>query len=344
MSSRIGGKRQAAATVARLTGATSLLRGWRQRSPQALTILAYHRVLDIGDEDAFEFDVELVSASVAGFERQMRHVREHYVPLTFRDVLDRVENRVPLPRGACVVTFDDGYSDNYENAFPILRRLGIPATMFVSTGYLDSGETFWFDRVAHAVLRTRQPALALGGLPALDLARGTRARRSELVRLLRHLMRVPDRERVRLAQLAIATLLPDAPLRHAASAPMTWDHVSEMSRAGIEFGAHTVSHPVLSMLEPERLRGELRDSKQRIEQVLGQRVEVIAYPVGGRDAFSPEVQSAVRDAGYRLGVSYVPGTERPPQWDPFALRRIHVERYVDAAWFEAMLAAPRFFA
>lgn len=343
MSALDGGRRQQAA---RLLHRTGLLGAWgavRRQFSAGLTILAYHRIVDIEDEAAFPWDIELVSASVAAFTRQMRFMRDHYHPVTFATVLDHLAHGTPLPKGACIVTFDDGFADNYHQAFPVLKSLGMPATIFLSTGYLDRHEVFWYERLAHAVLATAKAHVAAAGLPSIALGAGVADRRAAIATLLRHLKRIPDASR-RLAVDELVEQLHPGPLASGGpSAPLTWDQVREMSAGDIEFGSHTVDHPVLSMLAPEPLRFELRESKARIEAMTGKRCDVIAYPVGGRDAFNAHVQQEVRDAGYRLGVSYMTGIESPSRWDPYAIRRLRIERYVDDVRFRALLAAPALF-
>jgi peptidoglycan/xylan/chitin deacetylase (PgdA/CDA1 family) len=338
------GRRGAAATLFDRAGAAAVVSALRRRVRGRLTILAYHRVLDVPDEDAYEHDIELVSASVDGFDQQVAHLARHYHPMTFREVLGCLDRGEPLPAGACVITFDDGFADNYLNAFPVLQRWKVPATIFVATGYLDAQETFWYDRLAHAVLKTKRPVVSAEGVPPITLGADIAHRRGAVKDLLNILKRMPDAQRRANTRAMLEDLLPQAAAWNAASAPMTWEMVAEMSRGGIEFGSHTVNHPVLSRLGVDELRMELRDSKRRIEEVVGTPVEVIAYPVGGSDAFTGLVQREVRSAGYRLGLTYMAGVDHVSTWNPYAIRRLQVERYLDGAWFRAMLASPEIFA
>ena len=116
-----------------------------------------------------------------------------------------------------------------------------------------------------------------------------------------------------------------------------------MAAAGIEFGSHTVTHPILSRVTPTQLAHELGYSKSRIESELGRPVDVIAYPVGREEGFDDAVRKAVAEAGYKLGVSYVQGCQSPAEWDPLAVRRVHVERDTTAEYFRSMMAAPTIF-
>jgi len=338
-------KREFAARALGSLGLTRACQAFGPRGEGTVTILAYHRVADVPDEDAFPFDIELVSASADAFRRQMDHLARHFNPVTFETVLAHLDRGEPPPPRAAIVTFDDGFADNYHTAFPILRERGMPATIFVATGFLDRQENYWYERLAHAVLTSPARSVLGEGGVRLKLGTGAAPRRAVLHRLLSWLKRIADEERrERLDDLARQL----APVQDGngdpRSGPLTWEQVREMSAAGIEFGSHSVNHPVLARTRPEALAYELRESKSRIETETGRPVNVLAYPVGGVDAFNPAVQAAARSAGYRLGVSYLPGVERAGQWDPFALRRLRVERYVSDPLYRAMLALPGVFA
>lgn len=337
-------KRDLAARLLGRIGVVRISTTLRARVGSAVTILAYHRILDVPDEGAFPFDVELVSASSEAFERQMRYVRRHCSPITFETLLGHLDAGESLPRNATIVTFDDGFADNYTYAFPILQRLGVPATIFVSTGYLDCQEHFWYERVAHAVMTSKMASLTSPEGRSIPLPSPPAGRRRVVAALLSALKLVPNA--VRLGYLQAL----DRELDHGVdcggdlrSGPMTWEQAREMSSAGIEFGSHTVSHPVLSRLEPWDLTRELNESKSRLEEMLGKSAVVIAYPVGGREAISEGVLEATRAAGYRLGATYIPGVQSPTQWKPFELRRVHIERYVDDDLFRASIAFPSVF-
>lgn len=339
------GKRDAAARLLAGTGMLGIVAAIRSRFARTVPILAYHRVLDVTDEDNYPFDVELISASVASFAEQMAYVARHHRPTTFAALLDHLDNDRAPPQGSIVVTFDDGFADNYHHAFPVLRQLGIPATIFLSTGYLDRQQMYWYEKLTHDVMTTRATQLRLLDEAPLAIDDGAPSRRSALAVVLRRLKRVPNQVRLDCLADLERQLEPPADCNgDSRSGPMTWEHVAEMSRAGIEFGSHAVTHPVLSMLDPADLDFELRASKASIEAVTGKPCQTIAYPVGGPHAFNPGVQQAAQAAGYRLGVTYMSGVDVPADWDPFALHRLHVERYTDRHRFRAMLAAPGVFA
>ena len=339
----IGLRAQAGRLLARMGIATAVC-AVRPRLWRGVTILAYHRVLDVENEDTFPFDTELVSASIASFAFQMEFLRAHYRPMTFATLLEHIDAG-ESPRGAAVVTFDDGFSDNYEHAFPVLRRLGVPATIFLATDNLDSQQTYWYEQVSHSVLATAADRVHLPGLAPFAIGSTVAARREVIKVLLKWLKEVPNETRLEAIESLKAQLGPDSlSLRDRRSAPMTWDQVKEMSAAGIEFGSHSVTHPVLSKVGPEQLAHELAASKLRIEQEIGKPVDTFAYPVGVEEAYNDTVLAGVREAGYRLAVSYRTGVAAPGKWDSYAIPRLAIERNMDPPLFKALLALPEMFA
>lgn len=311
--------------------------------PGRLTVLAYHRVCEVGVEDDFPYDPELVSASPADFRWQMQLVQRHFNPISFAALIDSLERGAPLPARALIVSFDDGHRDNYEHAFPVLRGLGIPATIFLSTGYIGARGTFWFDRVAHLLHRTHPGTLSLPGACFSAVLGDVRSRRQAAETLLQCLKRVPNTVRLEILQ-ELERLAPAGPGGGAEkSGAMSWEQVRQMSEAGVEFGSHAVSHPILTALDDAELARELTDSRRTIEEQTGKRCEVLAYP-GGSGAYDARVLEAVRASGYRLGVSYLAGINRLRRLERFAIRRLHVERYTSRAYFASLLAFPRVFA
>jgi peptidoglycan/xylan/chitin deacetylase (PgdA/CDA1 family) len=251
-----------------------------------------------------------------------------------------------LPKRAVMVTFDDGYLDNYEVAFPVLRRHQVPGLFFVSTGYINSERIFWFDWLVYVILRTTASELRLDALNlTIHLRPCLTNRRAEATQLLRVLKRTPEAYRLRiLQQLHQATGVEMLPTDLKQSKVMTWPQVQEMARAGMEFGSHTVSHPILSTLtDHDLLRMELEDSKAKIEQETGQPVVAVAYPVGGRSALNADVLAATQQAGYQIAFTYQPGSNWLSRAERYLLKRIHVERYTTRHMFVAALELPELF-
>lgn len=302
--------------------------------PPDLKILAYHRICDTDELN----DPELVSATRSDFEWQVGHLRQHYVPMTFADILERISRGRKLPRNAVVITFDDGFADNYTNAYDVLRRYGVPATFYITTRYIGTNRSFWFNELSRTVLGTRAGSLRLGS-DSFTISNSREDKIALLERLLQICKAVPDIQRREYLE-AISAQLGEPGECDPLSRPMTWEEVIEMSSNGMEFGSHSQTHPILSRLEPDALRQEIHGSKTTIEEKLGSPVLTLAYPVGGRDAVSSRVLEEVKNAGYRFAVSYLAGNNRGLRIGDLMLKRLHVERYTTRPMFAAMLALP----
>ena len=258
-----------------------------------LSILIYHRVL------AHEDPLNTWDVTAGVFEAQMRVVAENFTPLPLSEAVDRLMIGELPPRAACV-TFDDGYIDNVEVALPILQRHGLSATFFVATGYLDGG-WMWNDKVIEALRCMPGPALDLQawGLPIFELG-SDQNRRLAIQRILPVLKYLPGPQReARAEHLAVAARVP------ARKGPMMSEsHVRALRSAGMEIGAHSVTHPILTRVAAAQARREISESGQRLAEILREPIRLFAYPNGkpGED-YGPEHVRMARDAGYRAAVS-----------------------------------------
>jgi peptidoglycan/xylan/chitin deacetylase (PgdA/CDA1 family) len=258
-----------------------------------LSILIYHRVLP-ADDPFNDWDV-----TAGEFELQMRVLSEQFSPLPLVEALERLAAR-SLPARAVCVTFDDGYADNAEIALPILRKRRVPATFFVATGYLDGGR-MWNDTVTEALRTIASPALDLASLGLGPVALDTvAARRAAIARLLPVLKYLPAPERETWA----ARLGGMAGISGRSNLMMREEQVRELHAAGMEIGAHTVTHPILLNTLPEAARREIVESGRRLAEIVRQPVRLFAYPNGkpGVD-YGPEHVAMVRAAGYSSAVS-----------------------------------------
>ncbi len=340
------GKRDKMSAVIGTLGLTRVFGAVRSAAIRDLRVLAYHRVLPRLDEGRYAFDAELVSARQEDFDWQMRYVAKHFHPVSCQQVAEAINAGTALPKRAVMVTFDDGFRDNYEVAFPVLRSHGVPALFFVSTGYIDGQQPFWFDWLVHVFLHTPASEIRLDAIDqTIVLGDTPRTRRAAALQLLRTLKRTPETKRVQVVdQLRQQTNVDMSTEALLQSAPMTWDHIREMSHAGMEFGSHTVTHPILSTIaDPAALRFELGESKARIEHETGVPIIALAYPVGGRHAVNDAVIAATKAAGYQFAFTYLPGVNKLSTSHRFMLNRIQVERYTSRAMFSAALELPEVF-
>lgn len=315
-------------------------RHWLKRrlAPPAV-ILMYHRVTELAN------DPHLLAVTPAHFAEHLDAIRAYGVPMRLRDLVRSLqEGRVP-PR-AVVVTLDDGYADNLHQAKPLLVRQGVPATVFVTAGQVGLGREFWWDELDRLLL---QP----GTLPSvlrLRLNGGVREWRLEGAvtyseeehRRDRH-WHIECREdpgpRQRLFRAVFALLYgQSSDHRRAILDRLTeWARAPALARPShrvltveeaarlpeddlVEIGAHTMTHPVLAALPPADQRWEIRESRTRLQSMLGREVVSFAYPHGST---TPEAAAGLQEAGFLCACSSHPDSVFRAA-DPFELPRLGV--------------------
>lgn len=261
-------------------------------------ILCYHRV-GVGGTPIYS------QLPAAVFESQIRFLRRHYRIIPLDQVLQEIGGADP-GEPAVAITFDDGYVGTYSEAFPILRKYEIPATVYLTVNCIETGEIAWYDRIFLAFQMACKPNLDLSPAGLGNFLLGTRSERfGEALRLIRELQRLPNFQRKQVCD-DIDTQIPvDYEATH--NRMMNWDQVREMHRSGVCFGAHTMTHPVVSQLDAQELRYELRQSKQAIESRLQTQVRHFAFPFGDAKACGKAAPGMLRELGYSSGATTIPG-------------------------------------
>jgi peptidoglycan/xylan/chitin deacetylase (PgdA/CDA1 family) len=335
-------KQQRLADLIEGWGALGLLRRLHDRGRSPVVILAYHRIADPARSPVYPLDLGLVSATPAEFDAQMRALREFANPVSLDCIADAVTHGRTLPQRAVAVTFDDGFNDTFEAAFPILERHGIPATVFVSTDLVESNEPFWFEITAHLMLRIPPRALVFEecpeGLPSSADPAARRASIETLHRLLKVCANSRRRELVEDWRTRFAAFV--EPGARDLGRPVSKQQIQTMSRAGVAFGSHTVSHPNLALAADDVVERELAGSKAYLENLLAQPVRALAYPFGTPDTYDTRVMRIARACRYELAASFRQGVNWLGALEPMELKRIGIGPGVTAAQFRAMLALP----
>jgi len=275
-----------------------------------LTILIFHRVL--ADRDPL-FPEEMHAAE---FERRMRWVKDWFNVLALGEAVERLQHG-RLPARPLVVTFDDGYADNAKNAAPILKRLGLPATFFIATGFLDGGR-MWNDTVIEAVRAATSPELDLAGmdLGTYDLST-TALRRQAVDQLIARLKYLPSAQRNELADRLADKVGENLPC----DLMMGAQDVRGLHQEGMEIGAHTVSHPILNRVPDQEARSEISLSRKHLEEITGAPVRLFAYPNGRpNEDFAHRHARMARELGFDGAVTTAWGVARGST-DPYQLPR-----------------------
>ncbi len=262
-------------------------------------ILLYHRV------GGAKYPWIHPSITPRDFEHQLIYLCQRYEVLSLDKIGRYIQERKPLPQKAAVVSFDDGYKDNYTCAYPILKKYNVPATIFLATGYIGSGNLFWTDKVRYIVLNTTLKTLELNGLAEYPL-RSTGERLRAASRIVESLKNLPGEEKDSLIEKLVNISGVAIPANLGKELILSWDEVKEMSNNGIAFGAHTVTHPILTKLPLEEARREIIQSKQHIEQKLNQAVTTFCYPGGEPTDFNDDIKQIVKENGFACAVTVAP--------------------------------------
>lgn len=328
------GKRTLLANVLQSSGANLVL----ARAPlwNGLTVLNYHRIGEPGDSP---YDPGLFSATPAQFAAQVRFLTQNFDVIGASDLADW-QNR----RGRFVmITFDDGYLDNYEAAYPILRAFGATGVFFLTSGFLDEGRIAWWDEISWMVRSSRLKQLSSNPWTISELTLPDADRQPVLDRLLRTYKSLPGRKTGEFLEFLADAL---GTGRHPGdrSVWMDWPQVREMHAHGMQFGGHTVTHPVLSNLSRAEQEYEVRECRERIKAELGRPIPTFSYPVGQQDSFNATTQSCLREAGYEWAFSYYGGFNRRGQVNPFDVRRVAIESHTSWAMFRSVACLPHLFA
>lgn len=288
------------------------LSGVRRSAQSKYLILCYHRV---GTEGIPYY----CTLPVPQFEMQMKFLREHFRLLSLGQMCEELKNPAAHENGV-VVTFDDGYSDLHTYALPILRKYEIPATVYLTADCIETGEVAWYDRLFLALQAATGDALEIPFAGGVRVELGTPQQRIEDgVQIVSLLRRTPVAERMRFcAALEEHVNLPADKL---SGRMLTWKQVHEMRSAGIFFGSHTLSHPVLSQLPAEDVHKELREARSILEERLGEPVLDFAFPFGRPDDCGPVAEAAAIRCGYRSAVTTTSGVNTPGA-NLHALRRV----------------------
>lgn len=270
-----------------------------------LRVLTYHRIGEPAETP--DLDPTLVSATPAAFARQMKHLVRWYRPVRLVDVLEAFTGGRPLPPRAVHVTFDDAYRDFAEVAWPVLRELDVPVTLFVPTAYpADSAKRLWWDRVHRAAVAA--PAVEPGGLGRPAMARRIRSFLREL----------PHDD----AELLVSRWCEGRDEHASENRPMLdWDELRALHAQGVAMGAHTEHHVSLTRVGEQRARAELAGSLRALRREIGDVPEVVSYPYG---MYDDRVVHVARAEGFVLGFTCDDGLSRPGAVDPLRLRRTNI--------------------
>jgi peptidoglycan/xylan/chitin deacetylase (PgdA/CDA1 family) len=340
------GKHLLKRTVMRVLYSLCVFTLFRFSNRRKLLILTYHGVLNDASTTDEYVDRNFVSA--ASFESQMSYLSRHYNVITLTELVDILNKKHPMGTYNAVVTFDDGYKNNYTVAYPIMKQCGIRPTIFLATGFMENGKRLpWTEKVRRAIYFTQLPYIRISaaGLDRLFPTSSATQREQTSREIVEALKSMPDEAR----QDAVDQLLkriapnPEVPWRNEERDEfLNWDDVAEMSRNGIEFGSHTVNHAILPRLTEQDVLNEICLSKKEIQDVQCKECTLFSYPNGSQRDFTQDNRACLQQAGYTCALTQIPGfnTNRT---DVFELKRFNIGRGHDFPTFVATISGSLIF-
>jgi peptidoglycan/xylan/chitin deacetylase (PgdA/CDA1 family) len=312
-------KRELGAHLSAATSFTRLLELMPSRP--LLMVLNYHR---IGDAEKTPYDSGLFSATAEELDAQITYMKRRFRFVNLEEALAIVDGGTP-PSTSVLITFDDGYLDNYTLAFPILRSHSVQGVFFLPTAFVGTGDLPWWDIIAYIVKNSAQKVIRLRypKMVTFDLER------EGLSAVIKRILALYKQPSMRQRETFISDLEDSCessrPETNFARCFLSWDEAREMQRSGMAFGSHTHTHEILSKLSSEQQLQELRQSRSILENQLHTTIDILAFPVGKRDTFSSKTVQMLESTGYRAAFSFYGGLNLPGKIQPFDIRRHGVD-------------------
>jgi len=275
---------------------------FRDRQHNGLLVLTYHRISDTSDyEDSLK-----VSKNI--FEKQIQYLKNNYTILSGEELSDIIRNKKPFPDNSCLITFDDGWRDNYTNAYPILKKYKIPAIIFISTDFISTYNIFWHEQLqellknipANTINKELDKLLSdwPGDIRKLisEALKQPNSKRQLKISELISTLKLVDPEKIdeliiKLSKIYNQKLIDE-------SLMLSWNEINEMSQNNICFGSHTKSHAILTQVSHNSVIKELKESKDIIENKLGKQVHYLSYPNGN---YNKDILNVAKKNGYLAG-------------------------------------------
>lgn len=317
---------------------TGLVRLGRSLWKNSLTVVNYHRI-DDPNREGFDSFRPNVSATPEDFHRQMDYLAKWFQVVSLKEIVQWLDGRKTLPPFAALITFDDGYLDNYTTAYPILCEHKFPALIFLTTGHIGTDAPFHWDLAAYCFQHTQKNHLTF---PNGRVEGWSNQKQCEQVskNWIESMKTLPHEERLRNVERLSAELSVSIPQGYFKKLMMSWDQVREMQKGGIEFGAHTMHHPILTRIPLDEVRQEVEGSKARIEAELGEAVLGFAYPNGQLSDLNGPIERIVADSGIRAAFTLLngPSSLGEVKRNPYAIRRIFISHKHSLAEYAALLS------
>jgi peptidoglycan/xylan/chitin deacetylase (PgdA/CDA1 family) len=288
------------------------------RMPNILRILAYHRI-GLPDEEDGSLDPSLLNTTPVQFAEQMAYLKDNYYIVSAEELIHTLENRGGLPPRSVMVTFDDGYRDFQQQAWPVLSGMQIPAVLFVATDFMNgNGRWYWWDSLYNAFTHTKCSELALPPYGNWQLETDLQRRQAgQEVKML--LMNMDHRPAMDFLDRIVEALNEPQPKTRLL---LNWSELALLKQDGLSIAAHTRSHPILSRVSLKTVQEEVSGSLQDLREHLGGTLPIFAYPVGHQADLNRYLPGILHNEGIQAAVTMIAGHNVLGKIHPLQLRRV----------------------
>ncbi|MEW6096776.1 MAG: polysaccharide deacetylase family protein [bacterium] len=292
------------------SGMIELLHSLITSKLRVAVILRYHSVADLKDEN-FAYASPQITVSTKNFEEQIRYLAKRYNIISLEDIVLHIKEDKPLPKNSLAITFDDGYKDNYLNAYPILKKYGVTATFFLAAGCLNGKDVLWTHRIIYILKETKKKEISLktqDGSNVLNLE--TLKDKLNAIDIINPIiLRLDQSKREEfITDLANKLEVDINRQEYSHKYMLSWAEVKEMEKGGMSFGSHTITHCNLPHCSYDYAKKEIEGSKTILEEELGKPINLFSYPNGTiKIHFNEEVKRIVEESGFISAVTSVDG-------------------------------------
>jgi len=284
----------------------------------------YHRIVD--EKSKYLNKGAVVHHHIKDFKREISYFRRNFLILSMDEVVSQMKLGKGFRRPSIAITFDDGYLDNYTLAYPVLKKHGVPAAIYLTTGLVGTPDGIWTEQIGRAFLETQKDYLDLSTISGdkIVLIKTKEEKEQANSDVSEALKLIPDDKRRELIQELLEKLEVNEKCgRHFGERMMlNWDEVQEMRKDGITIGSHSHTHPILSRMPIQEAKDEILHSKRIAERNADAQVKHFSFPNGREEDFSEELRDYCREIGFESVCSVIYGTNDASEGNAFTLRRV----------------------
>ena len=262
-------------------------------------ILLYHQIVDRNTEE-YIFKSHAVHHHLRSFKAEMRILKKWFDVVSLDSIIDHIKEGKQFSRPTTAITFDDGYRDNYTLAYPVMREFRFPATIYLTTGLINTNKRTWVDTIEYALLKTKEKSVSipeLFGDQTISIAtkKELEAANSDIGEAMK---KVSESEKLRLINELYNRLGVEKKPEEEDCKPrmLSWDEIKEMKKNHISFGSHTNNHPVLTKIPIDKAKEEILSSTMLLKEKVGE-ARHFAFPNGTHKDFNEELNNYCKEIG-----------------------------------------------